>query len=408
MPTADREKGYSLRDWFRSLGPGLITAALIFGPSKMTITSKLGAQYGSSLLWVVLVTATLMVFFTTMSARIGVVSDKSLLQLMGQKWGRWASVVVGLGVFLVCASFQSGNAVGVGIALGELTGTAPQLWIICFTVFGIALLFFKSFYKVLEKLMIVLILIMLLSFVLTLFWSPPNWSLVLEGFRFRVPEGSQGLIIAFFASSFSVVGAVYQAYLVQERKLASPDRDPNKNGSVPGIILLGLMSAITLMAAANILYPRGINPQTASDMGRALEPIFGAKAHLVFLVGLFGAAFSSLVGNATVGGSLLSDGLGWGGQFSSIRPRFLIALVMIIGATVAIVFGKLPLELIIFAQSITIFVVPFIAIAMFLIANDRNLMGPLRNNRWQNFFCGIGILLILVLALLNFKDWFLK
>lgn len=61
----------SLKKWLRSLGPGIITAALVFGPSKMTITSKLGAEYGYSLLWIVAVAIFFMAIFTAMSARIG-------------------------------------------------------------------------------------------------------------------------------------------------------------------------------------------------------------------------------------------------------------------------------------------------------------------------------------------------
>ncbi|KYP14394.1 Nramp family divalent metal transporter [Flavihumibacter sp. CACIAM 22H1] len=397
-----------LAGWLHLMGPGLITAALVFGPSKMTITSKLGALYSTDLLWIVLVATLFMIVFTSMAARIGLASSHTFLQLLAMKWGRWAAVLVGAGVFLVCSSFQAGNAVGVGIAMGELFGTSPTPWILGFTALSIALLFFKSFYKVLEQLMILLILLMLASFVMTLLWTPPSLQLIAQGFQFKLPPGSQGLVIAFIASSFSLVGALYQAYLVQERRRVRPETAGQTNGTVAGIILLGLMSSITLLAAANILYPRQINPQSASDMGKALEPLFGAKASAIFLVGLFGAGFSSLVGNASVGGSLLSDGLGWGGQFKDIQTRWLIAAIMLIGATVAVLFGKLPLQLIIFAQSITIFIVPLIGIALFLIANDPFIMGDAKNKGWQNMLGIVGLLLIVTLAALNFNDWFLN
>ncbi|RZM00816.1 MAG: divalent metal cation transporter, partial [Pedobacter sp.] len=42
--------------WLQALGPGIITAALVFGPSKITISSKLGAEFGFSQLWIVVVT----------------------------------------------------------------------------------------------------------------------------------------------------------------------------------------------------------------------------------------------------------------------------------------------------------------------------------------------------------------
>lgn len=52
------------------LDPGIITAALIFGPSKMTITSKMGADFGFSLIWIIVVAIFFMSVYTNMSARI--------------------------------------------------------------------------------------------------------------------------------------------------------------------------------------------------------------------------------------------------------------------------------------------------------------------------------------------------
>ena len=124
------------------------------------------------------------------------------------------------------------------------------------------------------------------------------------------------------------------------------------------------------------------------------------------MIGLFGAAFSSVIGNASVGGTLLGDALGLGSNFSSKQVRYLVALVMVIGAFVAIRFGKLPLELIVFAQSVTIFVVPFIGTAMYLVANDARIMGEKVNKPFVKIFAGLGLLIIFALALVNVKELF--
>jgi Mn2+/Fe2+ NRAMP family transporter len=143
-------------------------------------------------------------------------------------------------------------------------------------------------------------------------------------------------------------------------------------------------------------------------MSKALEPLFGEYASSLFLTGLFGAAFSALIGNATVGGTILSDSLGKGSRLNSKPVKLLIAIVMITGAIIAIVFGKLPLELIVFAQSITIFIVPFIGIAMYAIANDTKIMGPLKNTGFMKVSGAIGLALIITLAIINVKDLFFK
>jgi Mn2+/Fe2+ NRAMP family transporter len=399
---------YLLKRWLLSLGPGIITAALVFGPSKMTITSKLGAEYGFSLVWIVIVAAFFMTVFTSMSARIGVASTDSLLTLIRKKWGKGAAVAIGAGVFIVASSFQAGNAIGVGISVSEAYAYSSDVWVIAFTLLGIALLFFRTFYKVLEKLMIFLVGVMLFAFLLTLFLVKPDLHGILSGLIPAVPAGSLGLVIAFMASCFSIVGAFYQSYLVQERRKLSGGDNENKGGSVTGIVILGLMSVIVMICAASVLHSKGIKVNSASDMAKALEPLFGKYASVVFLTGLFGASFSSLVGNASVGGTLLGDALGYGSVLSSKTLRILIALVMIIGACIAVIFRKLPLELIVFAQSVTIFLVPFIGIAMFAVAEDKDIMGSLKNSTTIRVWALVGLGILILLAFGNIKPLFFR
>jgi Mn2+/Fe2+ NRAMP family transporter len=104
----------------------------------------------------------------------------------------------------------------------------------------------------------------------------------------------------------------------------------------------------------------------------------------------------------------LGDALGYGNQLNSKVVRFLIALIMVIGATVAIVYGKLPLELIVLAQSVTIFIVPFIGIAMYAIANDAKIMGLLKNSVPVKIAGAAGLLIIIFLAIANLKNLFFK
>ena len=387
------------------LGPGIITAALVFGPSKMTITSKLGAEYGYSMLWIVVVAIFFMLIFTNMGAKIGLHTDVSLLTNIRAKWGKAISVLIGIGVFLVATSFQAGNAIGVGIAVAEATGTKAWIWVLVFNVFGMALLFFSSFYKVLEKLMIALVGLMLISFLTTLFLSKPSLSGIAEGFVPNIPLGSSALIIAFTASCFSIVGAFYQSYLMQESKKHGV---VGTNKSYTGIIVLGVMSIVVIICAAAVLHPQGLKVNSASEMSKALVPLFGTYAADLFLAGLFGASFSSLVGNATVGGSLLGDALGYGSKLSSKAVRLFIAFVMICGASIALIFGKLPLELIIFAQSVTIFLVPFIGIAMYTIANDQQIMSKNANSLFVKITGALGLLLLIALAVKNFFELFIN
>jgi len=390
-----------IRRWFKSLGPGLITAALVFGPGSLTITSKLGAVYAHHLLWVILVATLLMLTFTGMGARIGLASDLSLITLFRNKWGKVAAWLAGFSIFFVTASFQAGNTVGAGLALSESLGQTNGLWIVIISLMAISLLFFRSFYKILEKVMMLMVGIMLVSFLFTLILAPPAWVEVFSGLKPGIPQGSFILVIALVASSFSIAGAFYQSYLVQEKGWKQSESKDALRESYTGIFILGLISSMIMISAATILYPKGVTVTSAGDIGMALEPVYGKFSFMVFMVGLFGASFSSLLGNASIGGTLLSDALSLGRNLNSPQVKFLISVIIIIGAAIALIFGRLPLELIVFAQGITIFAVPFIGLGLFLIGNDTKIMGNLKNNTFTNAIGIFGLLVLFILALSN-------
>ncbi|MEK3978549.1 Nramp family divalent metal transporter [Psychrobacillus sp. FSL K6-2836] len=394
------------RNIFNYLGPALITSALVLGPGSVTLSSKIGAIYGTQLVWTIVLAIILMMVYTEMSTRIGLAAKHSFIQTIKKKWGLFAGILIGVGAFLVTASFQAGNAIGTGIAISAVTDMDPTIWSIIFTLLSIGLLFAKQFYQILEKMMLVLVVIMLLAFLITVIVVQPSIVDIFKGFIPVLPEGSMGLIIALFATSFSIVGALYQSYLVKEKGWKITDATSGRKESFLGIFLLGFISFLIMITAATILKPQGLVVNDASEMGLALEPLFGSWSTFVFMLGLFGASFSSLMGNATIGGSLLADGLGLGSSLSNLKVKLPIILVMLFGSIIGIVFGSAPLNLIVFAQAVTIFVVPFIAIAILVVANDKNIMGELKNKLLSNVLGIIGLLVLIYLAFNNIKNIF--
>ena len=139
---------YNSNAFIKRLGPGIITAALVFGPGSLTINTKLGASYGYSLLWVLILAMLFMSAFTSMSAKIGLTSSVSFIERIKTELGKPIAIIVGLGVFLTTASFQAGNTIGASVAFSEFftTSTPIILWIALFSCATIFLLFFESFY----------------------------------------------------------------------------------------------------------------------------------------------------------------------------------------------------------------------------------------------------------------------
>jgi Mn2+/Fe2+ NRAMP family transporter len=390
------------------IGPGFITAALVLGPGSLAIASKIGANYEYQLLWVVPFCILFMASFTVVSTRIGVHLTNSLLGQIRSKYGSWVTILIGMGLFLVAASFQAGNAIGAGMVFSETLNTSATPWIMGISFLAIFLLFFKAFFKILEKIMIGMVTLMLVSFVITLLISNPDLSKIIGQFKLGIPSGSEMLALALVASSFSIAGAFYQSYLVQEKGWTNSGSKSHEREGITGIVILGVITATVLLVGASVLYPKGIAVNSATEMGMALEPIFGAYATKIFMLGLFAASFSSLLGNATLGGVLLSDALGFGMKLVSVKVRAMIMLVIIIGATVAIIFGNLPIELIVFAQGLTIIVSPLIGLLLILIAFGKSAKKEMELGIGLKGLLLLGWSILVCLALTNGYHLFIK
>ena len=393
---------------FELIGPGFITAALVLGPGSLAVASKIGANYEFQLLWILPFCILFMGAFTVVSTRIGLTSATSLLSQIRLKYGNWVSVIIGVGLFLVAASFQAGNSIGAGMVFSETLAMSSAPWIIGISLIAIFLLFFMAFFKILEKVMIGMIILMLISFVLTLIISNPDLSRLLQQFTFGIPTGSEMLTLALVASSFSIAGAFYQSYLVQEKGWTKEKSKSHEREGMIGIIILGVITSTVLLVGASVLFPKGIVVNSATEMGLALEPIFGSYASRIFMLGLFAASFSSLLGNATLGGVLISDALGFGMKLESIKVRSMIVLVIVIGATVAIIFGNLPIELIVIAQSLTIIVSPLIGLLILLLAFGKAARKEIELGHSLKALLILGWLILLFLALANGFNLFIK
>lgn len=393
---------------FELIGPGFITAALVLGPGSLAVASKIGANYEYKLLWVVPFCVLFMGAFTVVATRIGIASEISLLSQIRLKYGRLVTIVIGVGLFLVAASFQAGNSIGAGMVFSETLTMSSTPWIIGISAIAIILLFFKTFFKILEKVMIGMVILMLVSFVITLIISNPDLSKFAEQFTFGIPTGSEMLVLALVASSFSIAGAFYQSYLVQEKGWSKEKSKSHEREGITGILILGVITSTVLLVGASVLFPKGIAVNSATEMGMALEPIFGSYASKIFMIGLFAASFSSLLGNATLGGVLISDALNFGMKLESIKVRAMIMLVIAIGATVAIVFGNLPIELIIIAQSLTIIVSPLIGLLLLLIAFGKSAKKEIELGIGLKALMILGWLILLFLAMANGYNLFIK
>jgi manganese transport protein len=395
----------NLKIYLKSLGPGFIIASVVLGPGSITVSSRMGSEHGYAFLWVIVLAAISMYIYTSMGARFGTTSNDSILQSIAGNYGRWFSAIIGISAFMAASSFQFGNNLGVGIAMQGITGIDERIWPLIFTPSAIVLLFWaKNLYKLLEKLMMVLVMIMILAFLFNLLLTKPAVSDIAGGF---VPRSfsfeSLDIIAALVGTTFVLHAALYQSYLAQNKGWKVGDMKKGLRDSFSGIFMLALISVLIIVTSATALHPLGITVNSAADMALQLESLFGSYAKIIFSIGLCAAAFSSLMVNAVMGGGLLSDGLGLGRTMNEKMPKVFTTIALLLGMVIAVFFRGDVIYALILAQASSILAVPLIAFGMFLILNNRKVMGRLKNNPWQNFLAVFGFILISLMVYLMYS-----
>ena len=391
---------WNIKRIFKSIGPGFIIASVVLGPGSITVASRIGSQNGYAFLWVIVIAAISMAIYTSMGARFGVLHDKSILQSITETYGRWFAVLIGISAFMAASSFQFGNNLGIGIGMKGITGIDERVWPLIFTPLGLILIFWaKNLYKVIEKIMMVMVMIMIIAFVFNLVLTKPDP--VSIGKSFVPLSGSIDhfdVIAALVATTFVLHCAIYQSYLVQDKKWKLGNLKNSIKDTYMGIFMLSLISALVILTSAAALHPKGIEVNSAADMALQLEALFGGFAKIIFSVGLCAAAFSSLMVNSIMGGGLLADGLGLGRSMNEKMPKIFISIILLLGMVIAVFFRGNVIYALIMAQASSIFAVPLIAAGLFLMLNNKKVMGKYRNNKTQNTIAIFGFILISIMV----------
>jgi manganese transport protein len=401
------------RPWYQSIGPGLITACVVIGPGSIMTSSTVGANKGFSMLWVVLISVLFMMVYMTLGARLGVVANAAPCDLIRKKAGSWLAVLLGLCVFFISAAFQSGNNIGVAAAFEALSGSRDPVsagripwmvvgFVILLNSLAIAFLYtFRDLYKSLERLMMVFVGLMLVSFAVNLIVLKPDVGAMIKGFV-PAPDEIDLAVLGLIGTTFVTSAAFYQAYLVRQKGMKVGDLRNSLIDARIGSLIMALITVMLMSTAAAGLYTG--SPVKLGDpvaVADALEVTFGSSAKLIFCLGLFSAAYSSFLVNSMIGGFICADGLGLGSKTDDKWPRIFTTLVLCTGMAVALAalilnFDRTPT--LIAAQAVTVVGAPLVAGVLLWLTSRRDIMGEHVNGRAVNVLAGIGLILLLAMA----------
>src|SRR5207245_1585005 len=271
-------------------GPGLITGFAGNDAGGVTTYTAVGARYGYSLLWLLLLSTVGLLVIQEMCARMGAVTGKGLSDLIRERFGvRW-TIVAMLALLIANGSNIVAEYAGIAASL-QLFGVQRIVSVpIAAVLIWVLVVFFS--YRIVERALFVLVLAYIAYPISAFIVGPPWGEVVRDSVIPTLPIG-QAALIAALALVGTTITPYMQFYIQASVVDKGIDRDQYRFERVDvllGAILTGLNGFFIVVVAGAVLHPAGIHVDSAADAAQALGPLAGQQAQLLFGVGLFGAS----------------------------------------------------------------------------------------------------------------------
>jgi Mn2+/Fe2+ NRAMP family transporter len=392
------------------LGPGLLAGLSDDDPAGITTYSVLGAEFGYQLLWIIPASTVLLIQFHLMAVRIGAATGKGFVGIIREKWGRGAGYFAVGGLLFanfgtICAEYAGISAAGglVGIP-SWISAPVAGVLISLVVVLG-------SFHRV-ERVLLV-ISAMLALYIVDGFLAAPDWGAVWHYSVVPHMPGSAAGWIAIAAALGTTLApwglAFIQSYAV-DKKITLETLRWARWDVVIGSVLTGVIGLAIAVACASTLHQAGVHIQDAGDAAKALEPLAGRFATVIFGAGLLGASLlaAAIVPIATA--YSIAEGVGEPASLDLDSRHFQWFYAAFIGLTIASVsvvsLPGLPLiPLIYMSQVVNAVLLPLHVIALQRLASDATIMGESRQGPWSRAAGWVSIVLILACIVALAKSW---
>jgi len=382
------------------IGPGALITAAFIGPGTIATCSIAGARFGFALLWGLLFSIVATVVLQEMAARLGIITRKGLGEALRTNFSkgfpRLLTIVLVISAITIGnAAFETGNILGGTLGLEALFGDfvpSGKIWVLLIGMITFLLLYFGS-YKIIEKAMLSLVILMSFTFLTSAAIVMPDMNELFRGiFVPSLPRGSLLPLIGLIGTTVVPYNLFLYAAAVQERFKTREDLPAARADIMISVILGGLISMAIVISAAMAFYGTGSSPEHAGDLAVQLAPLLGSWAKYFIATGLFAAGISSAI-TAPLAAAYATMGImGWERNMRSFRFRITWMIILFVGVLFSLL-GLRPMEVILFAQAANGILLPVIAVYLLWVVNSKKVMGSETNTISSNI---LGIIVVFI------------
>jgi Mn2+/Fe2+ NRAMP family transporter len=235
-----------------------------------------------------------------------------------------------------------------------------------------------------------------ISFIISMFVVFPDPNTVIEGLIPNIPDEKNApmIIAALVGTTLTAPTFVVRSMLMKEKKWTTKHSKLQTKDAFVAALLMFIISGSIMACAAGTLYIADKPVEDILTMVSMLEPFLGHLALSVFIMGIFGAALSSVFPIVMLAPLLISDYENRPVIYKGFRFRLMTGIALLFGLIVP-AFGFKSVYAMLISQLFQIFVLPIVVIAIIYLLNRKSIMGKYKAGFWFN----LGLLLTLLFSL---------
>src|SRR5512147_1145906 len=351
------------------LGPGIITANVDNDAGGITTYSLAAANYGYSILWMMIPTTIALVVIQEMCARMGAVTGKGLSDLIRESFGVKVTFYVMIALLLTNMGNSVSEFAGIAASL-EIFGINKYVSVpVCAVI--VWLLVVKGSYKFVEKVFLVACMVYI-AYPIAAFMAGPKWDTILKAALVPTIKADSAYLIMMIGMVGTTIAPwmqFYQQSAVVEKGITIEQYSFTRLDVVIGCVIAIVVASFIVIACASTIHVQGLKIETAADAAVALKPLVGRHASILFAFGLFNASLFAACILPLSTAYYICEGMGWESgvdlDFRKAPQFFWLFTIIIVISALIILLPNAPLIAIMYiSQVVNGTVLPFILIFM--------------------------------------------
>ncbi len=413
-----------VKRFFKLLGPGLITGASDDDPSGIGTYTTAGASLGFATLWTAPLTFPLMLAVQYICAKVGMVCGMGLASALRRHYSRKVlfPAVIAL---LIANTINAGADIGAIAAAINLFVPVPITVLVIPVALIILALQIWGSYRLIARVFKWLALA-LFAYIGAAFLAHPHWGEVFKATfvpPLRYDHDYLLTIVAILGTTISPYLFFWQAsqeveeevqmgrYQLSQREGATKAELKYAAWDVGiGMLFCNIVFYFVIIAAAATLHRAGLtNIETATDAAKALEPLAGKLATILFAVGLIGAGLLAVPVLTGSSAYAVAEALGWKyGLSEKARKAKQFYAVIVISTFVGLLInyiGISPIRALFWTAVINGLLAPPLLVLIMLVSNNKKVMGERVNGVGLNFLGWAATAVMFAAAIGVFLTW---